>query len=329
MKVLITGGTGFIGSRLALRSIGRGHSVVVLGQVNTDAEASNHRELEEAGVVLVMGSVTDPEKVRSAVQGCDVVFHLAAAQHEANVPDQHFWDVNVAGTNNVLEAAVDAGVRRFVHGSTIGIYGSAMEGEINENSLVCPDNIYGKTKLEAEGRVLSYREKLPVVIVRISETYGPGDRRLLKLFKAIDKKLFFIIGKGENKHQLIYVDDLNDGLYRAAEEERAVGEIFVLAGKEVLTTREMVESIGKALDVQSHRLRAPLWVFMVAAIVMEKTLRPLGIQPPLHRRRMDFFRKSFYFSQDKVRSLLEFEPGVSFSEGVVETAKWYKANGYL
>lgn len=329
MNVLITGGTGFIGSRLALRSAARGHSVAVLGQVNTEAERFNRRKLEEAHVGLVMGSVSEPDKIRMAMQGCDVVFHLAAAQHEANVLDQHFWDVNVAGTTNILEAAVETGVKRFVYGSTIGVYGSAMEGEIDENSMVRPDNIYGKTKLEAEKLVLACADKIPVVIVRISETYGPGDRRLLKLFKAIDKHLFFMIGDGENKHQLIFVDDLIDGLYRAAEKEQAVGELFTLAGREVVTTREMAVAIAAALNTRLPRWHAPLWPFMMAAIVMEKMLLPLGVQPPLHRRRMDFFRKSFYFSQEKAKKLLGFEPSVSFVDGIAETTKWYKANDYL
>lgn len=329
MKVLITGGTGFIGSRLALKSLKKGHSVVVLGQVNTDAEAANLRELEAAGVTMAVGSVTEPENIRSAIQGCDIVFHLAAAQHESNVQDQHFYDVNVTGTVNMLEAAAEAGVKRFVHGSTIGVYGSAVQGEMDEESAVRPDNIYGRTKLEAEQRVLASSNKLPVVVVRISETYGPGDRRLLKFFKAIKKNVFFIIGSGENKHQLIYVDDLNEGLYRAAEEDKAIGQIFVLAGQEVLTTRDMMEAVAAALDVRPRRFRAPLWPFMAAAVVMEKTLRPLGISPPLHRRRMDFFRKSFYFSQDKIKNLLGFETRVSFLEGTKKTAKWYKAAGYL
>lgn len=329
MKVLITGATGFIGSRLALRSIQQGHSVVALGQTNTDAERSNLQVLEQAGVRVVLGSVADEDKIAIAIEGCDIVFHLAAAQHEANVPDQHFWDVNVSGTENMLNAALKAGVKRFMHGSTIGVYGSAAEGEISEDAPARPDNIYGRTKLEAEQRVLGYADRLPLTIVRISETYGPGDRRLLKLFKAIDKRVFFMIGSGGNKHQLIYVDDLIDGMYLLAHEANALGKIMVLVGSEVLTTRDMVEKIAESLGVKLRRFRAPLWPFMAAAYVLEKALRPLGIQPPLHRRRMDFFRKSFFFSPGRAVTLFGFKPRMSFSAGAAETAKWYRENGYL
>lgn len=329
MKILITGATGFIGARLALRSIERGHGVTALGQINTDAERANKTLLEKSGIEVILGSVTEADRVGIAAAGCDLIFHLAAAQHEANVPDRHFWDVNVTGTDNVLQAAFQAGVKRFVHGSTIGVYGSAAEGQISEDAATEPDNIYGRTKLEAERRVMSYADRLPVSIVRISETYGPGDRRLLKLFKAIDKKMFFMIGSGDNRHQVIHVDDLIDGLYRVAEERNALNQIMVLAGSEILTTRDMAECIAAALGTGLRKVRAPLWPFMLAAYTLEKTLRPLGIQPPLHRRRMDFFRKSFYFAPGRAKAMLGFQPRIGFAAGAAETAKWYRDNGLL
>ena len=329
MKITITGGTGFIGSRLALRSREMGHDVTILGQVNTPAEEDNLKELESDNIRVLIGAVTDREKTREAVADADIVFHLAAAQHEANVPDQHFREVNVEGTRQLIDASIDSGVKRFVYGSTIGVYGSALDGQIDEQSTQNPDNIYGVTKAEAERLVQKYADKIPVTIIRISETYGPGDRRLLKLFKAIEKRVFFMIGDGLNKHQLIYVDDLIDGLYIAASSDNAIGETFVLAGREVLTTNEMARAISNALDIPLRKFRAPLWFFMLVAIVLETLLKPLGIQPPLHRRRMDFFRKSFYFSRDKVIERLRFTPKTDFDDGAKQTAEWYRKNRLL
>ncbi|MBT8439227.1 MAG: NAD-dependent epimerase/dehydratase family protein [Gammaproteobacteria bacterium] len=329
MKVLITGGTGFIGSRLAQRCQQRGDEVVILAQVNTQAERENSVQLESEGLRVVNGSVGDKDKVIQAVSGCEVVFHLAAAQHEANVPDKHFWDVNVQGTQNLLDASMEAGVKRFVHGSTIGVYGVDLQGEIDESSPLQPDNIYGVTKKAGEQLVLSYRDRLPVSVVRISETYGPGDRRLLKLFKGIMKRRFFVIGDGENKHQLIYVDDLIDGLFAAAEREEALGEVFVVAGSEILTTNDMVDTIADVLQVKKLPFSTPMWPFHTLALIMEKTLRPLGIQPPLHRRRLDFFKKTLYFSPDKSSRLLGFRSKTSFGEGAAMTAAWYREHGLL
>lgn len=329
MRVLITGGTGFIGSRLALKCLEKGDSVRVLGQENNAAEADNRKLIESQGAKVALASVTDRGKLLGLLEGVDVVYHLAAAQHEANVPDQRFWDVNVTGTKNILEASINAGVKRFVHGSTIGVYGSTLEGQIDEYSPLRPDNIYGVTKLEAEKLVLSLQEKLPVVIIRISETYGPGDRRLLKLFKAIKKNVFFMIGSGRNMHHLIYIDDLIDGFFLAATAEQAVGRVLVLAGKEPMTTHDMVEVIANQLDAKIPRIRVPLFPFLLLATIMENILKPIGIQPPIHRRRMDFFKKSFIFEQAEASKYLGFIPKYSFSEGVKATVQWYVEMGYL
>jgi nucleoside-diphosphate-sugar epimerase len=275
-----------------------------------------------------MGSVTDREIVSFAAQGADWIYHLAAAQHEMNISDQKFWQVNVEGTRNVLEASTRAGAKRFVHGSTIGVYGR-ISGEIDENSITRPDNIYGVTKLEAEKLVLSFREKVPVVIIRIAETYGPGDYRLLKLFKAIQKGLFFMVGDGSNRHHPVYIDDLIEGLRLAATVNQAIGKIFVLPGKAAVTTRDLVAIVARQLNKKPPHLRLPLAPLLAVATAMEAALRPLGIQPPLHRRRMDFFKKSFVFSGQQSEKILGFIPKVSFEQGVAETVRWYRQMGYL
>lgn len=138
-----------------------------------------------------------------------------------------------------------------------------------------------------------------------------------------------MIGKGENIHHLIYIDDLIEGLFLSAKAQEAVGEIFVLSGKEPVTSNEMVKTIAAELGAKVPRFRAPFAPFLAAAILMETTLRPMGIQPPLHRRRMDFFKKSFLFSQEKSINILGFRPRFSFRQGVAETAQWYMEMGLL
>ena len=329
MNVLITGGTGFIGSRLAMRCHGGGHRVRVFGQANTAAEESNVEELKTAGVEVVLESILNRTDIAEAVKGMDVVFHLAAAQHEANVPDQVFRDVNVQGTKTLIEESIRAGVDRFVHGSTIGVYGSALGGVIDENSPCKPDNIYGVTKYEGEHVLRHYQDRIPICIIRISETYGPGDRRLLKLFKGVANGKFPHIGDGNNIHHLIFVEDLIDGFLLAAQEDRAIGETFVLAGKEPLTTTEMLKTVADVVGQKKPFLRLPMFPFMMAAVMMELTLSPLGIQPPLHRRRMDFFKKSYLFSQEKSSVLLGFNSKTSFRDGAEATALWYRQKALL
>lgn len=327
-RILITGGTGFIGSRLALHCRHAGHDVVALGQTNTPAERDNKSLLEGQDVEVDLVPINDRERLARRVAGSDFVFHLAAAQHEANVPDSHFREVNVEGTRRILDACVDSGVRRFVHGSTIGVYGW-QKGVIDETSSTEPDNIYGITKLEGERLVMSYRDRLPVVAIRVSETYGPGDRRLLKLFRAIDKGMFFVIGSGRNLHHLVHVDDLIRGMLRSCEVDAAQGEVFLLGGRRPLTTREMVDTIGAAVGRKVPGWRVPLFPFVAAAFALEHVLSPMGMQPPLHRRRLDFFRKSFTLSNEKAARILGYEPQVDFERGAAETATWYREQGLL
>jgi len=328
VRVLVTGGTGFIGSRLTLRCLERGDDVRVLAQANTPAEEKNHERLKEAGAEILLGSVTERSDAHRAVEKRDVVFHLAATQHEMNVPDERFWEVNVDGTLTMVETSIETGVQRFVHGSTIGVYG-APTGPLDEDSPTNPDNIYGVTKLEGEKKVLEHADRLSVVVIRIPEVYGPGDRRLVKLFRAVAKGKFPLIGSGANLHHLIFVEDLVDAFLLAAETPQAGGEVILLGGPRPVTTDEMVESVARAVESRPPRLHLPMAPFAFLATLMEFTLRPLGIQPPLHRRRLDFFRKSFELSCAKARRVLGFEPKTSFDEGAVQTTSWYREHGIL
>lgn len=328
MNILITGGTGFIGSRLALSYLKSGDKVSVLGQENTEAEKGNSKLIKDNGAEVILASVLDKDTINQITINKDYIFHFAAAQHEMNIPDQKFWDVNVEGTKNIISSAISSGVKRFIHGSTIGVYGS-LQGEINEESPTRPNNIYEQTKLEAEKLVLSNVNKIPTVVIRIPETFGPGDRRLLKLFKGIKKNAFVMVGKGKNLHHLIYIDDLIEGMFLASENNEAVGQIFLFAGPKAITTNEMISIIARNFNTSFPKIRLPLNPMMLTAVFLEKTLRPLGIQPPLHRRRMDFFVKGYQLSTKKSNKILGFSAKFDFDKGVKETKKWYEQNGLL
>lgn len=329
MRIFLTGGSGFIGSRLAPLAVRSGHSVTVVTPINNPAEKARCDALAKAGIKLVIAPLEDSAAISRELEGQDAVIHLAAAQHEAEQPESYFHRVNVEGTRNLLGLAAKAGVRRFVHGSTIGVYGSAASGSLNEDSPLAPDNPYGRTKTAAEQVVRQFDSPMEWTIIRISETYGPGDMRLLKLFKGIRKGRYLTVGPGENVHQLIYVDDLSRGLLAACAVPAANKQTVVLAGSETITTNEMVAAISEAVGHNKRVMHAPMWPFVAAAFVFESTFSPLGLKPPLHRRRLDFFRKSFSFSNARAENVLGFKPQVRFSEGARLTADWYRDNGLL
>ncbi|MDX1540760.1 MAG: NAD-dependent epimerase/dehydratase family protein [Geminicoccaceae bacterium] len=327
MRLLITGGTGFIGARLAVMARDAGHEVRVTGLVNTPAEATRKEALDAAGIEVLVRSL-EPPVPAALVEGVDAIVHLAAAQHEMNVPDAHFEQINLRATQGLFEAARESAVGRFVQGSTIGVYG-AREGTIDETTPVAPDNVYGRTKLAAERWLRAQDSGPEVVVIRIGETYGPGDMRLLKLFQGVARGRFPRLGKGRNLHHPVYVDDLVRGLLAAARAPIERGEVFLFAGPEPVTTDQMVACVAAALDRPAPGLRLPLGPFKVVATVLESTLRPLGIQPPLHRRRLDFFTKSLAFSTERARHRLGFVPEVGFAEGARLTAAWYRSQGLL
>src|SRR5579864_350900 len=157
MRLFLTGGSGFIGSRLAPLAVANGHAVTVVTAVNNAAERTRCEALAKAGIQVREAPLEDAGALASALQGHDAVIHLAAAQHEAGKPESYFHQVNVEGTRRLLELAEQAGIRRFVHGSTIGVYGSAAAGSLDESSPLAPDNPYGRTKAAAEELVRQHR----------------------------------------------------------------------------------------------------------------------------------------------------------------------------
>jgi dihydroflavonol-4-reductase len=328
-SILVTGASGFIGCQLAQLATRLGHRVTAVTAVNNDVERGRCQRLAEAGIHVAVASLEDPTALEPLLAGHEAVIHLAAAQHEAGAPEEYFRRVNVQGTRTMLELSLRAGVARFVYGSTIGVYGPQPHAVLDERSPLAPDNAYGRTKAEAESVAREFGNQLEVCIVRISETYGPGDMRLLKLFRAVQRGRYLTLGDGRNLHQLIYIDDLAAGLLAATTAADAAGQTVLLAGSELLSTDSMVAAIGVAVGGRRAPRHVPLWPFDVAAALCESLMPPLGLRPLLHRRRLDFFRKSFQFSTAEAQRILGFRAATDFALGAQLTADWYRAQGML
>lgn len=329
-RTLITGATGFIGCRLAELWHGKGRDVTATGMVRNEIEEERAAGLRAAGVPLLVADLSSPEKMDEACEGVDTIVHLAAAQHEANVSDDYFMRVNVEATRELVKRAAQQGVERFFYASSIGVYGIADDSRIDEDTPLAPDNAYGQSKAAAEAMLLDEEQDgLQVFIGRIGETYGPWDRRLLKLYSGIGKGRFWMVGDGGNLHQPVHVDDLALAIQRLLDTPEAAGQPVILAGDGAITTREMCESIAAALGRNLSRWNMPMTPMMLAAGVMESTIGRAGLQPPLHRRRLDFFRKSLKFSTARRDALLDLPPQRSFDVGARQTADWYREHQWL
>mgnify|MGYP001024622387 CR=1 FL=1 len=326
MKVLVTGGTGFAGSHLVSRLISDGFEVRVIARSQKKAE-----KLKERGVEIILGDITDKDVVKEAVNGVKKVYHLAANWRTAGVPDKVYWDVNVGGTRNLLEASIRENVERFIHCSTMGVHGHVDEIPSNENTRYNPGDIYQVTKLEAEKLALNfYREKgLPVSVIRPCAIYGPGDMRLLKMFRAISKKRFIMLGSGETLYHMVYVTDLAEGFRLAADKEEAIGEPFLIGGEEYVSLNKLAEMIAREIGVSSPRIHFPVWPVELLGTIVEKICIPLKIEPPIYRRRVLFFTKDRAFDISKAKNILGYKSKVDLKTGIKNTVKWYRDNGYL
>jgi nucleoside-diphosphate-sugar epimerase len=331
MRLLVTGGTGFIGSHLAEQGRRLGAEVVVLGLTDRPEERANVELLRQQGVEVVSGSITDSELCGLAVRGATHVFHLAVAMREGAKSDEFFESVNLDGTRQLLEASARGGVRRFVYCSTIGIYGHRAPGITREDSPLAPGNAYERSKVSAERLVREFgaARGLPYTILRPADVYGPRDQRLLKLFKGVSAGRFPLFGSGKGRRHMIYVDDVVSGFFRTCASDRALGQSFILAGPKACTLRDLVAEVQAATGSRRYGLRLPLKPMLGVAAVVEDISRRLGVEPPIYRRRMDFFWSDSEFDTTHARQELDWAPRVDLPEGIRRTLEDYRRSGAL
>ncbi len=325
MRIAITGATGYTGGRLLSRLRADGHQVTAL------ARASARPQAPATGVRWVEGDLRDTDALRRLVDGMDAVVHVAAVYRTAGHPESYYRDVNVSGTERLLDAAARAGVRRFVHTSTVGVHGDVKHPPADETAPIAPGDIYQQTKAEAEALALDYhrRRGLPVVVIRPAAIYGPGETRLLKLFRAIARGRYAIVGSGRAFYHPVYIEDLLDGYELALERPQAPGEAFIIAGPRYLAQSELAALIARHTGGRVLPVRIPAAPLQLLGDLCEAICVPFGIEPPLHRRRVDFWTKSRAFSIGKARQVLGYVPRVDVEEGIARTSAWYREAGWI
>ena len=330
MKVLVTGATGFTGGHLAIALARRGNEVRALVRPRS-FQRFERSAVAEAGVIGCRGDLTDVAGLDAAVAGVDVVYHIAATYREAGQPDAAYRDVNVRGTENVLDAARRGGARRVVHCSTGGVHGHIERPPANEDAPLAPGDIYQETKLEAETLARAYgrTHALEVVVARPIGIYGPGDTRFLKVFRGLARGRFPMLGSGEVYYHLTYIDDLVEGFRRCGEVPSAAGRTYILAGPRYTTLNDLIALIARELRVNPPRWHLPVWPFWTAGLACEMICIPLRLEPPLYRRRVDFYTKSRAFDISRARGELGYAPQVDLEEGIRRTAAWYRQEGLL
>jgi len=327
MRVLLTGGSGFLGSFTAEQLAAGGHVVRALVRPRSDK-----RVLEKLPAVeLAPGAIEDRASLTAAVAGVDAIVHVAGIV-KARRPED-FFQVNAQGTRNLLEAALANGVGRFVYVSSLSAVGPSLDGSpVRDDAEPRPVTQYGRSKLEAERAVLAAKDRLHVTVLRPPLIYGPRDRETLAFFTSIRNGVLPMTGDGRNTLSVIYVKDCAAAIVRALEAKNAPsGRAYFVEDGAVYVWRDALAEIETALGRRALvRFGMPVGVVKIAAAATQLWGKVTNTAQMLTLDKVNELTQPHWVcSGAGARRDLGWEPRVRWAQGVQEAVKWYRAEGWL
>ena len=327
MKVLVTGAAGFLGSHLVDMLLERGDEVRAM--VRPVENASRLRTLD--GVEVVQGDLTDRDSLKRAVQGVQRVYHVAAKTGPWGL-EKDYNAVNVWGVADLITAAMDAGVQRIVHTSSVTVYGHHLHGNITEDHpFHAEDNPYSRTKIAGEKLVADFVKErgAPVVVVRPAWIYGPRDTASFGRFVAmVESGKGFLIGSGNNIVPVVYVRDVAQGLIKAGiAGEEVIGKAYTIADDRRVTQAEYLNTIADFLEAPPVSRKLPYFALYSAGRTAELLWQAMGRRksapPPVTTYGVTLLGGNQEFSIEKARRELGYQPEYDVIRGVCEGVKWY------
>jgi nucleoside-diphosphate-sugar epimerase len=327
LTTLVTGASGFIGGRLAER-LAAEEGAHVRAMVRNPEKASRLRKLQ---LKTVKADLLDIPSLREAVKGCDLVFHCAALVRETGDRDQ-FHRTNIEGTQNILKASIEAGVKKFIHFSSVAVYGLDPPDGTDETIpyQIC-GNLYCDTKIGAEKAVwAAHREaKLPVVVIRPANVYGPHSNPwTIRPMKMINSGQMILINRGTGICNCVYIDNLIDATMAATKHDQAVGQAYVISDGIGVTWKKFFGYYAQMAGKPKIRSVSE-GVGRTIALGMEIMAKFAGKPPKLTREAVRFLTRQACFSIEKARRELGYQPKISLEQGMKLTVQWLREAGYL
>lgn len=319
MLVFITGATGFIGGHIARRVVERGDNIKCLVR-----PSSNVKALEGMGASLVRADITDKEALKRALEGVDIVYHSAAIVGEW-ISKKDARRINVQGTLNLLEASLDAGVKRFIHVSSLAVLGMRHHHNTPADAPYrMTGDIYSDTKIESERIVMDFYRKhgLPIVVIRPGFVFGANDRRFLpRVLKLIKEKKFIFLGDGSNIMNLVYIDNLVDALIQASLKKEAVGHAYNVTNRDKVTMRDFIFMMCDILRLERPRKSMPLPLAKFLAATLETISRLIKKKeaPLLTKARVKVSGLNLDYDISKTVNELGYDSKISIREGLEKT----------
>jgi 2-alkyl-3-oxoalkanoate reductase len=315
--IFITGATGLVGGHATEEALKRGHRVRALVRPTSDT-----RWLDEWGVETIVGDLEDPQALRAGVAGADWVFNCAAKVGDWGKLAE-FRRLNVEALRLLLDAASDVKLDRFIHVSSLGVYEARDHHGTDETVPPAANSLdaYTRSKTEAETLVLKYHRQrgLPAAIVRPGFIYGERDRTVLpKLLVNLRRGTFAYFGSGEQRLNCIYVKNLVHGLFLAAENPAAIGEVFNLTDGEPVTKRLFVGRVAELAGLRPPTRHIPKGLARFLAKLFEGGAKLRGAKNPpiINKARYKFLALDLDYSIEKARQVLDYQPPFTFEQGI-------------
>jgi nucleoside-diphosphate-sugar epimerase len=330
-RVLVIGATGSLGPTI----------VHYLCQCGYSSVSAFCRNVPAAGIFpnnvnVLFGDIADPSSVYSALADIDVVIHLAALLHIVNSPPNmigNYESINVGGTANVIDAAIRAGVKRVVFASTIAVYGPSGNHVLNEESITCPDSLYGQTKLTAEQIVLNARraDGQPLgTVVRLGAVYGARIKgNYQRLVHALAHGRFVPIGDGSNRRTLVYDKDVASAALLALQHPAAAGRVYNVTDGQFHTVREINLAICTALGRKPPSVFVPTGPARLAAGLLEDAAHLLGRRSPVGRATIDKYTEDVAVDGQRIQRELGFQPAYDLYAGWQDAVDEMRRRGEL
>ena len=323
--VLVTGGTGFIGSHLVAKLSDKGVHVRCLVQ-----ETSNRDYLDKYNIEYIFGDLTNADSLHSAIQGIDTIFHLAGRVRSQN--EDEFYKVNVTGTVNLLKAIVTSHIKlnRFVFVSSLAAAGPSPDGKpVTESDMSHPISPYGVSKLAAEDAVMAFSSHIPITIVRPPIVYGPRDLGVFEIFQMVQSHIKPVLGWLKRYASIIYVDDLVEALFLTVESEKSDGEIYFFASG-CVSWQDLNNTIAHVLNKKAVTVHIPITLLMIVIFFIEVICKIRGKTPIVNMIKIRELKQRFWIcDSSKAESKLGYLSKIPLDEGLRKTAEWYKREGWL
>jgi len=315
VRCLVTGATGFIGRHIVRKLLEKERAVRILVRQSSDISIFKNKDVE-----IIRGDLCDADSIGQALKDVDIIYHAAALVADWG-PKQLFFKTNFTGTKNLLEACKKSKIARFVHISTIDVFGVNTKEIISEKSEI--RNIpypYSYSKILAENLVWRYYKEygIPVTVIYPSWIFGPGDKHFFpEIVDALKNKYMIYFGSGNNRIELSYVENLADGIVMLGENKEAIGEGYIISDGIKITFRQLVEKIAELTNLKKPKIAIPYPVAYAIAFLMEAIYKCLFIKkrPFLTRYAVEFLGKEIIYDTSKIRHQ-GFKPKIPFEEGM-------------